>query len=59
MMFKKLGTFLAVAAVMALEAGPALAQIAPDTVGRLPGPGVFGLVALGVGVAIVAAYRRK
>lgn len=53
----KIGTFLAAAAMVALEVSPAFAVV--DDVASLPGPGAFGLVVAGIAAAIFIARRSK
>jgi hypothetical protein len=59
MRMEKILAALAAVAAVALETGPALAQAQQDSVILLPAPAILGLVAAGIGAAVVIARRRK
>ena len=50
---------LMVAAAAVMESYPAFAQAADDAAAQLPGPGILGLVVLGIGAAAGIARSRK
>jgi hypothetical protein len=54
---------LMAAAIGSIETYPAFALTdparLPDSIAALPGPGIFGLVALGIAVAVGIARWRK
>ncbi len=65
MMRKTIAIALPVLAAVAIIAEPSLAQTTgcipdiPSTCAKLPGPGVFPLIALGIAGAIALAKLRK